>query len=882
MKRILTSVVSIVAGCMISAYASGITINANRQPAEKVFASIMKQSGKNFIYPSGLLKGITVSVNKKDAPLSEVLDQMLKETGITYRIRGNSIMLMKQKPQKAPAEKACNATLSGFVREAGTGEPLTGVVVTTPDGEHRTVSNNMGFYSLTLPCGKQQVIAIFPGFENSASEVLSLNKSRSLDLEMNPQAEMLQELIVEDSPNRMLAMESASIGAVNISREAIKTTPVVFGEADVIKTLQMEPGVTAGIEGAAGMYVHGGNTDENLYMLDNIPLYQVNHLGGLFSAFNVEAIRNVDFYKSSFPASYDGRLSSFIDVRTKDGGKEGHHGSAKLGLTSGAFDINGPFKNGKTTYSLAIRRSWYDVLTIPAMAIVNSFTKDEKNSFGYAFTDLNAKITHRFSDRSKGYVMAYYGEDYLRVSQSFDKNKDDSNYEENKHNLRWGNIVASAGWNYVFSDKIFGEVTAAYTRYFSRLNTANEYGEKEGGVITEFSRDKLSYDNNINDWIIKADFDWRPHPATRLTFGAGYTHHSFLPARTRRTITTESVEAGVTDLVTSYRANEMNAYFGGDWQPSENWRVNYGLHYSLFNITGKTHHGLSPRLSAKWSPADYLSVKAGYSRTTQYVHQLLQSSISLPTDQWVPVIGGQKPQTADKISLGLYWKIPGGFTFSVEGYWKWMRNLLEYMEEYYLLPPDMAWNDKLTPGKGTSKGIDFKLSKEFGRVTGQLSYSLLWADRQYEKLNGGRPFPARFDNRHSINVLVNWKINDKWDVTGAWTGMSGNRFTLPLQCWNDPSLGPWHYTMWRKTDVNNYRLPFYHRLDLSARRQTKHGYWTFSLYNAYCNLNTIAVRLDYSNNVEWNPETKDYDLKPAYQKIKLIPLIPSVSYTWLF
>lgn len=879
MKRLSTILLTLLAGGVLTLNAAGITIHVRNQNAEKAFASIMRQSGKNFIYKAGLLKGIRVSVDADDLPLSTVLDRMLKGTGVTWRERGGNILLSAEKRTTSAAKPvARRSTISGFVREADSEEALAGVIVAASDGT-RTVTNAMGFYSMTIPCGSVQLAVTYPGFEPASSETMLLERPLRKDFFMQPSASMLQEIEVVASPNRTMAVESTGIGSMNLSRQAIKATPVIFGESDVIKTLQLEPGVSPGIEGMAGMYVHGGNSDENLYMLDNIPLYQVNHLGGLFSAFNTEALRNVDFHKSTFPAKYDGRLSSFVDINTKDGSMEAHHGSVRLGLTSGAFNIDGPIWKGHTSYSVAVRRSWYDVLTIPICAIASAAMKDETYSAGYAFTDVNAKVTHRFSDRSHAFLSAYYGEDYLRVKQEMDKNRDEGSYDILSHNLRWGNIVASAGWNYIFSPKIFGQLSASYTRYFSSLKSMDEYGENSE---PRFTRDEISSHNNINDWIFKADFDWQPHPAHRLNFGAGYTLHSFLPSRSHRVLTTESTIAEGFDNMQTYRAGELNAYFGGDWQPFAPLRISYGAHYSLFRITGKTHQNISPRVSLRWTPAPGWAVKGGYSRTVQYVHQLFQSSISLPTDQWVPIIGNQKPQTADKFSVAVSHILPSGYTFSIEGYWKRMSNLLEYMDEYYLLPPSTQWDARLTAGKGESKGIDFKVSKDFGALTGHIAYSLLWADRQYDGLNGGRPFPARFDNRHKINVMLDWKINTRWEVSAAWTGMSGNRITLPTQVWNDPTLAPWHYDMYLQTEVNNFRLPFYHRLDLSARRNTRRGYWTFSLYNAYCNMNTIAVRLDYSNHSQYNPTTGSFVLRPAYQKIKLIPIIPSVSYTWLF
>ncbi|MDE5935619.1 MAG: secretin and TonB N-terminal domain-containing protein, partial [Muribaculaceae bacterium] len=331
--------------------ADNITIHATRQPAEEVFRQIARQSGKNFVYATDLLRGRIVTVSADNAALETVLGQMLKSTGIKYSIKGNNIILSREKNSTAVAK----VTVSGFVREKGNGEPMVGALVRCGVGEGTvvTATNTMGFYSLTLPAGKHPIMASYLGYE-PVSRTVDIHGNQAIDFDMIPSSKVLHEVEVEGSRNRQQAISSPSIGSINVGKAAIASTPVLFGESDVIKTLQLEPGVSAGVEGMAGMYVHGGNTDENMYMLDNIPLYQVNHLGGLFSAFNVEALRNVDFYKSSFPARYDGRLSSYMEVNTKDGSLESHHGSARLGLTSGAFNIDGPIGHRGTSYSVAL------------------------------------------------------------------------------------------------------------------------------------------------------------------------------------------------------------------------------------------------------------------------------------------------------------------------------------------------------------------------------------------------------------------------------------------------------------------------------------------------------------------------------------------------
>ncbi len=892
MKRKLVSIAISIATATLSLQSQNVTLTATNKSAEIVFTELMQQTGKNFIYPADLLKGLKVSIKADEMPLPDVLDKIFKGSNITYKIKGKNVTLRRDK-----AAITVKYTISGFVKEAGNDEALVGATVLDLKSGKGTVTNANGFYSLTIPEGEVALKIQYVGFDPylSGNFLLTKNKNLNITLEMSHE---LEEVTVNATVNNTKAMLSTEIGSLNLTNAAIKATPVIFGESDVVKTLQLEPGVSAGIEGMAGMYVHGGDTDENLYMLDNIPLYQVNHFGGLFSAFNTEALRNVDFYKSSFPAKYDGRLSSFMDVHTKDGSLKEHHGSFRLGLTSGAFDINGPLWKDRTSYSFAIRRSWYDLITIPVFAIVNKIDESYNTHFRYAFTDINAKINHHFSDRSSAYVMFYYGEDFLNAGQD-DKGKryeyddyyggglsendyyhpvnrvKDESYSDQKAKLIWGNIVASAGWKYVFSPKLFGEVTGAFSRYFSSLRNYYEECDITDGTIDSFSRSSYKHKNNINDIIARTDFNYLIDPNNKLDFGASYTHHSFIPTRGIRSLTKDKEEATVYDNVPTYKANEFNFYISDDLSLGNWLRVNAGFHYSIFKLGSKTNSGLSPRFSFRVTPIHNLAIKAGYSRSVQYVHQLAESNISLPTDQWVPITGEQKPQISDKIALGAYWSTPDRqYTFSIEGYYKWMHNLIDYTDEYYLVPPSADWTEKLGVGEGKSKGIDFKVTKEFGNITGHIAYSLLWADRRFPNKNKGEWYPARFDNRHKINIALSWKINSKWDIGASWTGMSGNRITLPVQCWSDPGLGPWHFDMNYYDKTNNYRLPFYHRLDLSATRKTKKGYWTFSIYNAYSYMNVIAVRRDSG----WhNGEFSD-----MFQHVRAIPIIPSVSYTWLF
>lgn len=366
---------------------------------------------------------------------------------------------------------------------------------------------------------------------------------------------MLDEVVVV-SRLEAPAVETSEIGAKKLTAQEIINTPVMFGESDVIKALQMQPGISEGQEGMAGMHVHGGESDENLYMLDNVPLYQVNHFAGLFSAFNPEAIRYIDFFKSSIPAKYDGRLSSYLDVRTKNGSLDGHHGSFRLGLTSGAFNIDGPLSK-KTTYSVALRRSWFDVLSIPMLALVNSSNDEEKIRFRYAFMDLNTKVTHRFSNKASAFASVYFGDDILKTGSS-DKNEPSYGlYDESKYDFHWGNLVVQTGFNYRFNTDLSAEFTAAYTRYFSTMESDTRQKDiTPENIIETHSVSKTK--NDINDWILRADFDWKPNDSNRVRFGGNYILHSFLLARTDRNYTVGTTQVQSRDSTWAYTANEAN------------------------------------------------------------------------------------------------------------------------------------------------------------------------------------------------------------------------------------------------------------------------------------------------------------------------------------
>ncbi len=447
-----------------------------------------------------------VSVNANNLPAAKVFRSLVEQTGKNFVY--SSELLRDMKVSVKAKDKPLKQVLSEIF--AGT------------DIEYKIKGNNIIL--------KRNTVKKSP----AKTKPNHVRTSQCMPVQPPIKPTMLDEVVVV-SRLEAPAVETSEIGAKKVTASEVRNTPVLFGEADVIKALQTQPGVVEGTEGMAGMYVHGGNADENLYMLENVPLYQVNHFAGLFSAFNTDIIRYIDFFKSSVPAKYDGRLSSFMDVRLQNGNREGHHGSARLGLTSGAFNISGPIGK-KTTYLVGLRRSWFDVLSIPLVAIANSQNEDEKLRFNYYFMDFNARVTHCFSPKTTAFINVYFGDDKLKTGtkdKGIDKTDDWGSFEDDRYDMHWGNLLVQTGLNQRFNSGMSAEFTAAYTRFFSSMKHDYRYIDRMQNQITE-SKSVMNTDNNINDWIFRGDFDWHPNDNNRVRFGANYVRHSFLPARTTR------------------------------------------------------------------------------------------------------------------------------------------------------------------------------------------------------------------------------------------------------------------------------------------------------------------------------------------------------------
>lgn len=799
-------------------------------------------------------------------------------------------------------------TVSGSVMDSTSHETLLGATIYESGSSLGTATNEYGFFSLTLPEGNVRLEITYVGYVPLVKE-LRLTADTHLNIYLDAAVGIEQVVVYGD--RRHSGALSAQMGAIEVPIAQIKSAPTIFGEQDVLKSLQLLPGVQAGSEGTAGVYVRGGGQDENLMLLDGVPIYNVNHLMGFFSAFNPDAIKSVTLFKGNFPARFSSRLSSVIDVRTKDGDMYAYHGNVSVGLVSSKINVEGPLWKGKTAFNISLRRTYSDLLTAPLISgLTSSEFEDGRAYGGYYFYDLNAKITHKFSERDRLYLSFYSGDDavYINVRESMTSGADWSEEVRMKMDWKWGNMVTSARWNHILSPRLFMDASMTYTRYRNNLGVGAEtkYRDNDGG--NEQMDMYLGANSGIEDVTAKVDMSWSPSTEHSVRFGASYVNHRFNPDVTvvRTTMRGEMVDNPTGEEVVfdemigdkEILAHEAVLYVEDEIAVGESLQANVGLNYSGFGVGGEFYHSLQPRVSARLLLADNLSVKAGYARMTQYVHLLSNNSISLPSDLWVPVTERIKPMTSSQVSAGVFYDIAGLFDLSVEGYYKTMNNLLEYKDGASLMATTSGWEDKVAMGKGWSYGVEFLLQRTVGRTTGWIGYTWAKATRLFDKegqeINGGKPFPAKYDRRHDVSLTVSHRLTDNIDLSATWVYNSGNCATLPLQTYeplpNDfyPSgTGYVSSSVDYIPSRNNYRYDAYHRLDLSVsfHKQKKYGRrtWNLSVYNAYNNMNPFLMypSTDYDYNSDSIGGVSVTAVK-KFKKLTIFPILPSITYSYKF
>lgn len=769
-------------------------------------------------------------------------------------------------------------TISGYIKDKDTGEELIGANVIVKDKGTGTTTNTYGFYSINLPDGNYEIIYSFIGYKEEVKTV-NLKSNQSINVELSGSAYVTQEVVV--SSEKKSNIEDSKMSVIKLPVETVKTLPAFMGEVDILKTIQLLPGVQSSGEGNSGFYVRGGGPDQNLILLDEATIYNASHLFGFFSVFNADAIKDMEIYKGGMPAEYGGRISSVLDIKMNNGNMKEFEAEGGIGTIASRLTLQGPIVKDKSSFLISARRTYIDILIKPFIKKTSPF-----RGSGYYFYDLNAKFNYRFSDKDRLFFSAYYGEDI------FDFKSTDAGFGMS---IPWGNGMASLRWNHLFNSKFFSNTTLVAADYKFRTEVKMEDSEDEDGGF------QFIQNSGIRDYYIKQDFTWLPNPKHTVKFGGMYTYHIFTPNSVSASFGTD-----VYDFSSARKqyAHEAAIYLGDDYKINDRFTIYAGVRAAIFNQRGPFtryvkdeylinnidtitygqnesvafYDSFEPRASIKIGLDKNSSFKASFMQNKQFIHLASLSASTLPTDLWVPCSDVVKPQAGRQYAIGYFRNFfDDHYETSVELYYKDLFNLIEYADG--ALPgDDVADNadNYFIFGDGYSYGLELFIKKRSGRFTGWIGYTWSKTERFFDDIDNGAPFPAKYDRRHDLSLTATYQLSDKWTASAVFVYATGNTTTLPLGLFMiDGELVSEYATR------NSYRMDPYHRLDLSVTYEHKktdkwESSWNFSVFNAYNRKNPYFIYFDKSGTVE------DGTFTTYAKQVSLFPILPAVTWNFKF
>lgn len=756
-------------------------------------------------------------------------------------------------------------TISGQVREKGSGESLIGVNVYVPSMQTGTVTNTYGFYSLTLTTDSAEVVFSYVGYE-PIRHTIKPGMNPKIDVELSQSIVLNEVVISAEKPEKV--SDLAEMSTISVPVIQIKTLPTLLGEKDVMKILQLMPGVQKGTEGSSGIYVRGGGPDQNLIILDDAPVYNANHLFGFFSLFNGDALKSVELIKGGFPARYGGRLSSVIEMNMKDGNLERYSGEAGIGLISSRMTFEGPIVKNRSSFLLSGRRTYIDILMKP-------FMPEDMGGSGYYFYDFNAKANYKINEKDRVYLSGYFGRDKFYFSDNT------SNTEQFKAGLFWQNSTATARWNHIFNNKLFANASLIYSRYKMEIYEKDEF---DSGTFS------LTYNSGISDVAMKYDLMYLPSPAHTIRTGISSTYHRFKPSAV---VIEDTGSNEFTSEINLLEAYESGWYVEDEWKWNR-WRGNVGFRLSHYKYRERNYFRPEPRATFAYLINESSSFKASYAMMNQYVHLLSNTGLGLPTDLWVPSTNHITPQQSQQFAIGYARDLEKpNLTLTLEAYYKKSTHVLGYREgASFLLIDDpsgaeqMSWETNVTSGNGTSYGAEILLQRKFGKFSGWIGYTLSWTWLQFDEINSGEKFYAKYDRRHDLSIVGIYKFNEKVTLSGVWVYASGNAISLPSETYDayvnsptDAGLYSYGYSATNYGPKNSFRMKAYHRLDVGVQfhKKLKHGERTFeiSFYNFYNRKNAFFYYIGDEQTFQGNYRT-------VLKQVSLFPIIPSISYTFKF
>lgn len=766
-------------------------------------------------------------------------------------------------------------TISGYVDDSGSGEKIFMANIYNGLKMQGTTSNSYGFYSLSLPGGQVKLVCSYVGYK-SFELLLQLHQDTMINIHLT-QSMQLQEVVVKGNGTNN-SLHSSQMSINELSLQTVKNLPAFLGEVDPIKILQLLPGVQKGSEGSSGLYVRGGSPDQNLILLDGVPVYNANHLFGFFSVFNADALNTITLIKGGFPARFGGRLSSVLDIRMKEGNMKKLVGEGSIGLVASKITLEGPIIKDKASFIISARRTLLDLWAAP---VAHKIDPNEAIP-GYYFYDLNAKLNYKFSEKDRLFLSLYSGDDLGKYHKTDVATSTKSSNDDFR--LSWGNLTTALRWNHLFSSKLFSNTTLTISRY--NFDTHIRYFDVNKGITSDY---QSTYSSGINDAAARIDFDYVPAPGHYIRFGISNIMHHFNPGvmaydlnSTGNVNANNDIKYGGNNIL----AQEQALYVEDDYQVTERLKMNMGLHFSGFAVQNQWYNSLQPRLSVNYLVNNRFSLKAAYSSMTQYLHLLSNSNVGLPTDLWLPSTDRVKPMDSKQYAVGFVYAINSMYELSVEGYYKTMSKMIEYKEGAVYWGQYEDWQDKIETGDGWSYGSEFLLQKKTGKTTGWIGYTLSWNNRKFPNINSGNTFPARYDERHDISVVVNHQFNKKVDMGLTWVYCSGTAFTInaeELIFYSPDKLQAGNNTIQSAGVRNGFRMPAYHRLDLGfnfhKKRKWGERVWRVGVYNLYSRPNPFFI---YTKNETTVDASGNASQHINFKQVSLFPIIPSITYSFSF
>jgi hypothetical protein len=760
-------------------------------------------------------------------------------------------------------------TLSGYLTDKLTGENLIGATIYNSKTYEGSTTNTYGFYSLTMDTGKVSVVFNYLGYQYEIIDTV-LNQNMSINIALEP-GERIDEVVIKVKQNTKIS-ENSQMSEINVPIELIKRMPAILGEPDLIKTLQLLPGVQSGSEGSAGFYVRGGGPAQNLVLLDGAPLYNTSHLFGFFSTFNPDALNNVKLIKGGFPARYGGRLSSVLDISMKDGNLKKWNTEGGIGLISSRITVQGPIIKDKMSLILSGRRTYYDILAAPFISALSGEGTSIRTAF--YFYDLNAKLNYKISDRDRVYISFYNGKDKFGIK--FKDTYDDNSVEKNQAGIGWGNLTSTLRWNRIVNEKLFMNVCliSSKFKFNAGVSTEDSWTEYPSGNL-EKERFGIDYHSGIDDFGGKVDFDWVPKSSHLVKFGGGLTNHKFSTGNINIKIDDSDVSIDTTIGAKPVRSTELYAYIEDDVKLTKKLKVNLGVHLSGLDVRENFFPSFQPRLSARYLLKNDWAIKSSYSQMRQFIHLLTNETAGLPTDLWVPATDRAKPEDSWQVALGIAKPLKikkHEFEISVEAYYKEMNNVISYKEGADFFGINESWEDKVESGWGQTYGSELFVQKKYGKLSGWFGYTLSWSNRKFSNINQGELYPFKYDRRHDMSIVLTYDVSDNISFSANWVFGSGQALSLPEYQYIVNSGSGSTIAVGQAENKNSYRMPNYHRLDfgMTFKKEKKWGErtWNFGFYNAYNRLNPFFVYVD------------NYQSK--INQISLFPIIPSISYNFKF